>query len=285
MAAAATTTSTEGEASTEPLKYKTWVLKVSVHCQGCKRKVKKILHNIEGVYTENIDIKQQKVTVIGNVESDVLIKKLIKSGKHAELWPVKVDKKEKEAKNKKEKQEQESSSEEDDEEGDSDSGSKDPKSEVKKPDTGQAGNQAPAGAGGGGKKKKKKKKKKKVQFGNTTAVEGAPLAGAHAGTGLPTHNHGPHPGALPVDHSPPRQCGYYCPSHYYVAPPVYTTASYNTAYPTTIYTASYQTSQIPYRYAYSDPMYPPSDLGSNSGQPSDSLEVFSDENPNGCSIV
>ncbi|GAB2277469.1 hypothetical protein Dimus_012174 [Dionaea muscipula] len=79
------------EPPSEPLKYKTWALKVSIHCEGCKKKVRRILHNIEGVYTIDIDSKLHKVTVTGNVESDALIKKLEKSGKHAELWPENRD--------------------------------------------------------------------------------------------------------------------------------------------------------------------------------------------------
>uniref|UniRef100_A0A8R7TDG6 HMA domain-containing protein n=1 Tax=Triticum urartu TaxID=4572 RepID=A0A8R7TDG6_TRIUA len=35
-----------GEA--EPLQYTTTVLRVSIHCEGCKKKVKKVLHSIEG---------------------------------------------------------------------------------------------------------------------------------------------------------------------------------------------------------------------------------------------
>ncbi|KAJ0980674.1 hypothetical protein J5N97_008929 [Dioscorea zingiberensis] len=75
-----------GEA-TEPLKYQTWVLKVSIHCEGCKRTVKKTLQNIDGVYKTTIDSQQHKVTVTGNVSAETLIKKLLKTGKHAELWP------------------------------------------------------------------------------------------------------------------------------------------------------------------------------------------------------
>lgn len=33
-----------------------------------------------------IDAEEQKVTVLGNVDADILIKKLAKSGKHAEFW-------------------------------------------------------------------------------------------------------------------------------------------------------------------------------------------------------
>ncbi|PKI51507.1 hypothetical protein CRG98_028067 [Punica granatum] len=36
------------EESPEPLNQKTWVLKVSIHCEACKKKVNKILHKIEG---------------------------------------------------------------------------------------------------------------------------------------------------------------------------------------------------------------------------------------------
>ncbi|KAA8545172.1 hypothetical protein F0562_019939 [Nyssa sinensis] len=107
-------TPTEVEKSSEPLKYKTWLLKVSIHCEGCKRKVKKVLQNIEGVYTVNIESKQQKVTVTCNVDAEILIKKLIKSGKHAELWPEKADQVEKKsvkAKNKEKQSDPESSEE------------------------------------------------------------------------------------------------------------------------------------------------------------------------------
>ncbi|KAG6664431.1 heavy metal-associated isoprenylated plant protein 33-like [Carya illinoinensis] len=62
------------------------VLKVNIHCDGCKQKVKKILKKIDGVYTTAIDSEQGKVTVTGNVDPAILIRKLAKSGKHAELW-------------------------------------------------------------------------------------------------------------------------------------------------------------------------------------------------------
>ncbi|KAA8536844.1 hypothetical protein F0562_029322 [Nyssa sinensis] len=67
-----------------------------------------------GVYSVNIESKQHKVTVMSNVDAETLIKKLIKSGKHAELWPQKAaqkDKKSGKAK-KKEKQSDTESSEE-----------------------------------------------------------------------------------------------------------------------------------------------------------------------------
>ncbi|KAK3012569.1 hypothetical protein RJ639_009718, partial [Escallonia herrerae] len=65
---------------------KTCVLKVHIHCDGCKLKVRKLLRKIEGVYKIDIDAEQQMVTVSGCVDSAILIKKLVKSGKYAELW-------------------------------------------------------------------------------------------------------------------------------------------------------------------------------------------------------
>ncbi|KNA10920.1 hypothetical protein SOVF_139880, partial [Spinacia oleracea] len=38
------------------------------------------------VYSTSIDIQHQKVTISGNVESEILVKKLLKAGKHAEVW-------------------------------------------------------------------------------------------------------------------------------------------------------------------------------------------------------
>ena len=38
-----------------------------------------------GVYTTSIDPEQQQVTVTGSIDSDILLKKLSKLGKHAEI--------------------------------------------------------------------------------------------------------------------------------------------------------------------------------------------------------
>ncbi|KAK6122334.1 hypothetical protein DH2020_043954 [Rehmannia glutinosa] len=73
------------------LKIQTCVLRVNIHCDGCKQKVKKILQRIEGVYQVNIDVEQQKVTISGSIDSDTLIKKLIRAGKHAEPWSQKTN--------------------------------------------------------------------------------------------------------------------------------------------------------------------------------------------------
>ncbi|WOK95577.1 hypothetical protein Cni_G04284 [Canna indica] len=60
-------------------------LKVSVNCcEGCKRKVLKAL-SIRGVLRTEIHPTLPKVTVIGNVDVQVLVKKLAKAGKTAEI--------------------------------------------------------------------------------------------------------------------------------------------------------------------------------------------------------
>ncbi|GMJ13313.1 HEAVY METAL ASSOCIATED PROTEIN 5 [Hibiscus trionum] len=71
------------------LKIQTCVLKVNIHCEGCKQKVKKLLQRIEGVYQVSIDAEQQKVTVLGSVDSATLIKKLVRADKYAEVWSQK----------------------------------------------------------------------------------------------------------------------------------------------------------------------------------------------------
>ncbi|KAK1552455.1 hypothetical protein Q3G72_017391 [Acer saccharum] len=81
------------------LKIQTCVLKVNIHCDGCKQKVKKLLQRIEGVYQVNIDAEQQKVTVSGSVGSATLMKKLVRAGKHAEVWSQKSNQNQKQKNN------------------------------------------------------------------------------------------------------------------------------------------------------------------------------------------
>ncbi|XP_062084703.1 heavy metal-associated isoprenylated plant protein 34 [Humulus lupulus] len=70
----------------EFMKVQTCVLRVNIHCDGCKQKVKKLLQKIDGVFNVAIDEDQGKVTVSGSADPATLIRKLEKSGKHAELW-------------------------------------------------------------------------------------------------------------------------------------------------------------------------------------------------------
>ncbi|KQJ89016.1 hypothetical protein BRADI_4g22801v3 [Brachypodium distachyon] len=72
----------------EVLRIQTCVLKVSIDCDGCQKKVKKTLQKIEGVYQIIIDREQGKVTLkmSGLLDPAILIKKLKKAGKPAEIW-------------------------------------------------------------------------------------------------------------------------------------------------------------------------------------------------------
>ncbi|XP_059432947.1 heavy metal-associated isoprenylated plant protein 23 [Corylus avellana] len=62
-------------------------LKVRMDCDGCELKVKKALSSLSGVKSVDISRKQQKVTVIGNVEASKVLKKAKSTGKRAEIWP------------------------------------------------------------------------------------------------------------------------------------------------------------------------------------------------------
>ncbi|KAF0926178.1 hypothetical protein E2562_022016 [Oryza meyeriana var. granulata] len=75
--------------ASESLQCKILALRVSIHCEGCKKKVKKVLQRVEGVYRCDIDGRSNKatVTVTGKVSADTLIRKLRRAGKQAEQWP------------------------------------------------------------------------------------------------------------------------------------------------------------------------------------------------------
>ncbi|KAK7305979.1 hypothetical protein VNO77_43893 [Canavalia gladiata] len=62
-------------------------LKVMMDCDGCELKVKKALSSLDGVKSVEINRKQQKVTVIGYVEANKVLKKAKSTGKNAEIWP------------------------------------------------------------------------------------------------------------------------------------------------------------------------------------------------------
>ncbi|XP_042435334.1 heavy metal-associated isoprenylated plant protein 32-like isoform X1 [Zingiber officinale] len=80
--------SREGD-SLKLLKTQACVMRVNICCDGCQKKVKKVLLKTDGVQDVCISVEERKVTVTGSVEPDVLVKKLNKAGKHAELLSVK----------------------------------------------------------------------------------------------------------------------------------------------------------------------------------------------------
>ncbi|KAL4556285.1 hypothetical protein LXL04_038932 [Taraxacum kok-saghyz] len=340
--------STEAEDPSQSLKHKTSVLRVSIHCKGCKRKVHKLLQSVPGVQEIQIEAKQQMVVVTGDVSSETLLKKLVKAGKHAELWPEKPPEIRTQEPEKVPTTSQGSGSEpshvsvteikppttktdnpvedpkkvskpavpgggepavssgKNDEGVGKSEGGKD--STEAKPEENSASNQAsqPAtvsekkeeqtekdgGGGGGGEGKKKKKKKPQNGDRNGSSSGPPPSIGRSVNGG---GGGSPPPTRPPINQSPPPHQGYqYPPPHYYTPPPapVYT-VSYNTAHPpVNSYTASYYASPPPQSYAYSHfdspvapPPYAPPDYDSYRPQQSDSFEMFSDENPNGCLVM
>lgn len=65
------------------------MLRVSIHCEGCKKKVKKVLRHVDGVFRCDIDGRRNRVTVTAskNIDAGMLVARLRKSGKLAEPWP------------------------------------------------------------------------------------------------------------------------------------------------------------------------------------------------------
>ncbi|KAK4586728.1 hypothetical protein RGQ29_023768 [Quercus rubra] len=264
----------------EPLQYQTWVLKVSLHCEGCKRKVRKVLQSIDGVFTTSFDSQQNKVTVKGNVAVETLIKKLVKTGKHAEMWPEKLAGKEKKsgkAKNKDKENVPESGIDCRDQKNENpcEKVEEKPKRMEVKVAVDQKASESEVGGGGGGAsgtaaaKGGGKKKKRKGQKGNNESSGlGAYFLDTPASTGSQNHDLGMNHGVGPVNLSPTRQpFSQYPPQGY---PHLVYVASYNRVHPSPSFGPSYYVPSSPYTYA---------------ATPFDSFEIFSDENANGCSIM
>ncbi|CAL5021678.1 unnamed protein product [Urochloa decumbens] len=64
----------------------TVVLKVAMSCEGCAGAVRRVLSKMEGVETFDIDLKEQKVTVKGNVKPEDVFQTVSKSGKKTSYW-------------------------------------------------------------------------------------------------------------------------------------------------------------------------------------------------------
>ncbi|XP_057484381.1 heavy metal-associated isoprenylated plant protein 36-like [Actinidia eriantha] len=270
-----------GDDASEPLKYQTWVMKVSIHCEGCKKKVKKVLQNIEGVYTTTIDSQQNKVTVTANVDGETLIKKLIKAGKHAELLPENFERKEKRSGKSKKKKNQNNSEPEGSEKtsDDDDDQQKISEEEIEKPGE-NTGDQI-TGGGNGSKKKKKKGKK-----GNNGG--GGNGGGAPASTGSLSHSEGLDPpiGSMNLGH--PSEQFYLHPTTNYPLPAY--GLSYNTVHPSI--SSSYYAqlvnddAQSPIDYLAPPPSSPIDAFGNDHDHDyEDNDNDDDDDDESGCSIM
>ncbi|KAJ0052862.1 hypothetical protein Pint_01012 [Pistacia integerrima] len=263
------------EETSQPLKYQTWVLKVFIHCEGCKKKVNKVLKGIDGVYTTLVDSQQHKVTVTGNVDAETLIKKLLRSGKHAELWPQMPEtKKEKKPEKPKKNDKQKEAKDGQEIRGDDDDKPDTPENAISsdKPQEsadingGESKEETAAGGGCGSGGKKKKKKKGQTGNGGSENVGDATAAAGPDPAGSPMDTLEPIPsmakknlGPPQIDH--PNHQGYpHPPPMYYPPPTPMYGVSYNTSYPTA--NTSYYAPAM-HAYSYSQPPrympFPPSD--------------------------
>ncbi|KAM0859339.1 hypothetical protein ACQ4PT_047263 [Festuca glaucescens] len=71
--------------ATEP---KTVALKVSMHCHGCARKVKKQISKLEGVVSVKIELGIKTVTVVGNVTPVEVLEAVSKVIKYAHIMDL-----------------------------------------------------------------------------------------------------------------------------------------------------------------------------------------------------
>lgn len=67
------------------MKPKTVVLKVSMHCHGCAKKVEKHISKIEGVMSYKVDLESKMVVVIGDILPFEVLESVSKV-KNAQLW-------------------------------------------------------------------------------------------------------------------------------------------------------------------------------------------------------
>lgn len=235
------------------------------------------------MYKVEVDAQQNKVTVTGNVDSDVLIKRLLKSGKHAQLSPEKKNAKKDGNINKHEQQpkttkpsakkaadakpnldgESIADSTQKDKavgkpvpakNGDGHKSDPDAGGDTPKPDSfdGKDAGDGDGGVEGGESGKKKKKKKRKGQKGQSSESGEASDGGKVDGDGA---------------------CDVPCPGGYPVHPPA--------GLQTPIYAVSYHTAHPTWSYAvnYAPPPPPPSYPGWETHR------MFSDENPNSCFLM
>jgi len=261
------------------------------------------MQNYEGVFTATIDSQQQKVTVTGNVGVETLLRKLVKAGKYAEIWPENLDgkgknsgkekkKKKKDQNEPKEAQSLQNKGTESVTKCENEGKNKNKKSKTgpgESPEKSPAGNHVPPVSGGGGSDNNKKKKKDGCSGngnGNANGSDGlitvAKSGPAHSGFQFQNLDQTmAHHGNL----SPTRQQSILYPSETsYYPPMVYMSSAYNRLYPM---------GRVgdPSCYVPSSPYTCPPSFVDQYGTyqvqsgPLVPFELFSDENANGCSIM
>lgn len=61
-------------------------LKVDMCCEACVKKVRRVLIELNGVSSININVPSKKVTVTGDVKPEACLKAMAKIRKRASLW-------------------------------------------------------------------------------------------------------------------------------------------------------------------------------------------------------
>ncbi|KAK9093701.1 hypothetical protein Scep_025170 [Stephania cephalantha] len=69
------------------LELQTVELKVRMCCTGCERVVRNAILKLRGIDSIEINLEMEKVTVIGYVDPNKVLKAVRRSGKRAEFWP------------------------------------------------------------------------------------------------------------------------------------------------------------------------------------------------------
>ncbi|XP_021907774.1 heavy metal-associated isoprenylated plant protein 28 isoform X2 [Carica papaya] len=62
-------------------------MRVHMDCAGCESKIRKALQKLDGIHEIDIDVRMQKVTVMGWTDRKKVLKTVRKTGRRAEFWP------------------------------------------------------------------------------------------------------------------------------------------------------------------------------------------------------
>ncbi|XP_049376750.1 heavy metal-associated isoprenylated plant protein 30-like [Solanum stenotomum] len=73
--------------ATRPLSLQTVELKVRMCCSGCERVIKDAVYKLRGVESVSVELEMEKVTVVGYVDRNRVLKAVRRHGKRAEFWP------------------------------------------------------------------------------------------------------------------------------------------------------------------------------------------------------
>ncbi|KAJ8532821.1 hypothetical protein K7X08_015710 [Anisodus acutangulus] len=223
----------------------TVVLKIRLHCDGCAHKIKRIIKKIDGVEEVKVDSEKDLVTVKGTMDLIDLIPYL--KDKLKRSVEIVAPKKDDGGSQKKEK------------EGGGSGGEKKEK-------------EGGGGGGGGGREKKEKEggggSGEKEKASNDEKKKGEPKADGSKGV------------ETKAEVNKMEYYGYNSQTHYAMPSQNFT----NQDYGMTMYDPSYNAhTGYATEYAYHRPSYvpptPPTTYFNNTSQ------IFSDENPNGCSIM